>query len=100
MAAFIAMETGFSTRDITTIVLSAIRDTMVPVPPRSARSTASRSGISSPPNRLDEIAAYAWQWCRDPGPAQELERLMHQVRVVAAMIDRDQSPSQPAMPCG
>jgi malate dehydrogenase len=32
MAAFIAMETGFSTRDITTIVLGGHGDTMVPVP--------------------------------------------------------------------
>lgn len=32
MAAFIAMETGFSTRDITTIVLGGHGDSMVPVP--------------------------------------------------------------------
>lgn len=32
MAAFIAMETGFSTRDITTIVLGGHGDTMVPLP--------------------------------------------------------------------
>jgi len=32
MAAFIALETGFSTRDITTIVLGGHGDTMVPVP--------------------------------------------------------------------
>ncbi len=32
MAAFIAMETGFSSRDITTIVLGGHGDTMVPVP--------------------------------------------------------------------
>ncbi|WP_078121749.1 malate dehydrogenase [Thiosocius teredinicola] len=32
MAAFIAMETGFSTRDITTIVLGGHGDSMVPIP--------------------------------------------------------------------
>lgn len=32
MAAFVAMETGFSTRDITTIVLGGHGDSMVPVP--------------------------------------------------------------------
>ena len=54
MAAFIAMETGFSTRDITTIVLGGHGDSMVPVPRFCTVNGIPVSHFISP-ERLDEI---------------------------------------------
>jgi len=54
MAAFIAMETGFSTRDITTIVLGGHGDSMVPVP-RFCTVNGIPVSHFIPPERLDEI---------------------------------------------
>jgi len=54
MAAFIAMETGFSTRDITTIVLGGHGDSMVPVPRFCTVNGIPVSRFISP-ERLDEI---------------------------------------------
>ncbi len=62
MAAFIALETGFSTRDITTIVLGGHGDSMVPVP---RFCTVNGIPISRfiEPRRLEEIV----QRTRDGG---------------------------------
>jgi len=54
MAAFIAMETGFSTRDITTIVLGGHGDSMVPVPRFCTINGIPVSHFITP-ERLDEI---------------------------------------------
>lgn len=54
MAAFIAMETGFSTRDITTIVLGGHGDSMVPVPRFCTVNGIPVSQFIAP-ERLDEI---------------------------------------------
>ena len=56
MASFIAMETGFSARDITTIVLGGHGDTMVPLP---RFCTVNGIPVSQfiPPERMEEIIA-------------------------------------------
>lgn len=54
MAAFIAMETGFSTRDITTIVLGGHGDSMVPVP-RFCTVNGIPVSHFIPAERMDEI---------------------------------------------
>jgi malate dehydrogenase len=62
MAAFIAMETGFSTRDITTIVLGGHGDSMVPVPRFCTVNGIPVSHFVAP-DRLEEIV----QRTRDGG---------------------------------
>ena len=56
MASFIAMETGFSARDITTIVLGGHGDTMVPLP-RFCTVNGIPVGQFIPPERMEEIIA-------------------------------------------
>lgn len=62
MAAFIALETGFSTRDITTIVLGGHGDSMVPVP-RFCTINGIPVAQFINPERIDEIV----QRTRDGG---------------------------------
>ena len=62
MAAFIAMETGFSAKDITTIVLGGHGDSMVPVPRFCTVNGVPVSEFIAP-ERLDEIV----QRTRDGG---------------------------------
>lgn len=62
MAAFIALETGFSTRDITTLVLGGHGDSMVPVP-RFCTVNGIPVSYFVGPERLDEIV----QRTRDGG---------------------------------
>ncbi len=99
MAAFIAMETGFSTRDITTIVLGGHGDTMVPVP-RFCTVNGIPVGHFIAPNRLDEIVQ------RTRGGGAEILALRKNSSAydapgasVAAMIDAISHHRNRLMPC-
>lgn len=99
MAAFIAMETGFSTRDITTIVLGGHGDSMVPVP-RFCTVNGIPVGHFIAPNRLDEIVQ------RTRGGGAEILALRKNSSAydapgasVAAMVDAISHHRNRLMPC-
>ena len=99
MAAFIAMETGFSTRDITTIVLGGHGDSMVPV---SRFCTVNGVPVSQfiEPGRLEEIVQ------RTRGGGAEILALRKNSSAydapgasVAAMIDAISHHRNRLLPC-
>ena len=99
MAAFIAMETGFSTRDITTIVLGGHGDTMVPVP-RFCTVNGIPVGHFIAPERLEEIVQ------RTRGGGAEILALRKNSSAydapgasVAAMIDAISHHRNRLLPC-
>ncbi|MCP5413759.1 MAG: malate dehydrogenase [Chromatiaceae bacterium] len=99
MASFIAMETGFSTRDITTIVLGGHGDTMVPVP-RFCTVNGIPVGHFIAPERLEEIVQ------RTRGGGAEILALRKNSSAydapgasVAAMIDAISHHRNRLLPC-
>ena len=99
MAAFIALETGFSTRDITTIVLGGHGDSMVPVP-RFCTVNGIPVDHFVAPERLDEIVQ------RTRGGGAEILALRKNSSAydapgasVAAMIDAISHHRNRLMPC-
>ena len=99
MASFIAMETGFSTRDVTTIVLGGHGDTMVPVP-RFCTVNGIPVGHFIAPERLEEIVQ------RTRGGGAEILALRKNSSAydapgasVAAMIDAISHHRNRLLPC-
>jgi malate dehydrogenase len=99
MAAFIAMETGFSTRDITTIVLGGHGDSMVPVARFCTINGVPVSHFIAP-DRLDEIVQ------RTRGGGAEILALRKNSSAydapgasVAAMVDAISHHRNRLMPC-